>query len=87
MFPKIGDFTPKMDGFYFMEKPYEQMDDFGGFYHYFGKHPNMFIPRKVILPKPLVKPYLEVGEASHLFTTKWMGDPLLAGPITKHFDP
>ena len=29
--------TPKMDGL-FHGKPYEQMDDLGGFSHYFRKH-------------------------------------------------
>ena len=32
-----------MDGENFMEnQPYEQMDDFGGKYHYFWKHPIFF---------------------------------------------
>ncbi len=33
-----GSFTPKMDGEN-NGKPYEQMDDLGGFHPYFWKHP------------------------------------------------
>ncbi len=38
--PKIGGFYPPKWMVYFMENPYEQMDDFGGVqYPYFWKYP------------------------------------------------
>ena len=37
VFPKKRGKTPKMDGL-FHGKPYEQIDDLGGFPHYFWKH-------------------------------------------------
>ena len=37
--PKIGFFSPKMDGENNGSKPYEQMDDLGGFTPIFGSTP------------------------------------------------
>ena len=39
--PKIGVYTPKMDGEN-NGKPYEQMDDLGGFPLFLVQHPYMF---------------------------------------------
>ena len=82
--PKIGGFDPPkwMDGL-FHGKPYEQMDDWGGFSHYFWFNTHFSTGESLVVqnqgPRALRKPWnspLFDATADCKAVTKWVVGPL-----------